>query len=217
MKTFVVIGLGRFGTAVAEELCALGHEVLAVDASEGPVQDIADKVTHAAICDGRSTTALNALGVRNFDCAIVAVGGDLGASALIALNLKEMGLPQVICKAQSHVQRRLLEKIGADQVVFPEHEMGIKLAQNLVGTNVINYLELSQDYGLVEVPAPADWAGKHLKELDVRAKHGFSIIAVRHQGEEDLNIAPGGDFCLQEGDHMVVVGKLDAVRTIRDM
>ena len=217
MKTFAVIGLGRFGTAVAEELCALGHEVLAVDAKEEPVQDIADKVTHAVICDARSASALASLGVRNCDCAIVTVGNDLGASTLITLNLKEMGIPQVICKAQSHVHRRVLEKIGADQVVFPEHEMGIRLAHNLVGTDVINFLELSQDYGLMEVLTPESWAGKPLKDLDVRARYGVNIIAVRHQGEEDLTVAPGGDFVLQGGDHLVVVGRTDAIKRIRKM
>lgn len=216
-KTFVVIGLGRFGSAVAEELCNLGHEVLAVDAREEPVQNIADKVTHAAICDGRSTSALAALGVRNFDCAIVTVGNDLGTSTLITLNLKEMGVPQVIAKAQSHVHRRVLEKIGADQVVFPEHEMGIKLAQNLVGTNVINYLELSKDYGLVEVPAPESWAGRLLKELNVRAQYGVNIIAIRHTGEDNLAIAPGGDFAVKPGDHLVVVGCLDAIKRVRSL
>ncbi|MCI8594182.1 MAG: TrkA family potassium uptake protein [Oscillospiraceae bacterium] len=217
MKTFVVIGLGRFGTAVAEELCELGHEVLAVDAFEEPVQEIADKVTHAAICDARSASALSSLGVRNYDCAIVSVGNDLGTSTLITLNLKEMGVPQVICKAQSHIHRRLLEKIGADQVVFPEHEMGLKLAHNLVGTNVINYLELSKDYGLVEIPAPQSWWGRHLSDLNVRAQYGVNIMAVRHQGEEDLTVAPGAAFEIKTGDHLVVVGRLDAIRHIRSL
>lgn len=217
MKTFAVIGLGRFGSAVAEELCKLGHEVLAVDASEEPIQEIADKVTHAVICDARSVNALASIGIRNCDCAIVTVGNDLGTSTLITLNLKEMGIPQVICKAQSHIHRRVLEKIGADQVVFPEHEMGIKLAHNLVGTDVINFLELSQDYGLMEIPAPASWVGKCMKELNVRAKYGVNIMAVRHQGEEDLTVAPGGDFLFQSGDHLVMVGRLDAIKSIRKL
>ena len=217
MKTFVVIGLGRFGTAVAEELCELGHEVLAVDVADGPVQEIAEKVTHAVICDARSATALAGLGIRNYDCAIVSVGNDLGTSTLVTLNLKEMGVPRVICKAQSHIHRRVLEKIGADQVVFPEHEMGLKLAHNLVGTDVINFLELSRDYGLMEIPAPESWTGKYLKDLNVRVEFGVNIMAVRHQGEEDLTIAPGGDFSLRSGDHIVVVGRMDSIKRIQKL
>ena len=111
MKTFVVIGLGRFGTAIAAELSDLGHEVLAVDQSDELVQGVSDRVTHAVAGDARDPAVLRALGVRNYDCAIVAVGEDVGNSALITLNLKELGVPQVICKSKSHVHRRVLEKI----------------------------------------------------------------------------------------------------------
>ena len=122
---------------------------------------------------------LKALGVRNYDCAIVAVGDDVGNSALITLNLKEIGVKEVIAKAQSHVHRKVLEKIGADRVVFPEHEMGVKLAQGLSSSNVLNFIELSDDYGIVELAAPRSWVGHTLKELDVRAKYGVNIIAIR--------------------------------------
>ena len=148
MKTFVVIGLGRFGVAVATELSALGHEVLALDGAEENVQKVADTVTHAVTGDARDPAVLRALGVRNYDCAIVAVGDDVGNSALITLNLKDLGVKQVICKAQSHVHRKVLEKIGADRVLFPEHEMGVKLAQGLSSSNVLNFIELSEDYGI---------------------------------------------------------------------
>ena len=150
MKTFVVIGLGRFGSAVATELSSLGHEVLAVDEREDHVQRGAEKVTHAVTGDARDPSVLRALGVRNYDCAVVAVGDDIGNSALITLNLKEIGVKRVICKAQSHVHRKVLEKIGADRVVFPEHEMGVKLAQGLSSSNVLNFIELSEDFGIAE-------------------------------------------------------------------
>ena len=157
MKTFVVIGLGRFGTAIAAELSDLGHEVLAVDQSDELVQGVSDRVTHAVAGDARDPAVLRALGVRNYDCAIVAVGEDVGNSALITLNLKELGVPQVICKSKSHVHRRVLEKIGADRVVFPEHEMGVKLAQGLSSSNVLNFIELSEDFGIVETAIPRAW------------------------------------------------------------
>ena len=154
MKTYVVIGLGRFGTAVAAELCKLGHEVLAIDGDEGRVQAIADHVTHAVTGDARDPAVLRALGVRNYDCAIVAVADDVGNSALITMNLKEIGVKQVIAKAQSHVHQKVLQKIGADRVVFPEHETGVKLAQNLSSSNILNFIELSDDFGIVELAAP---------------------------------------------------------------
>ncbi len=159
MKTFVIIGLGRFGTAVARELSSLGHEVLAVDENEEAVEKVADKVTHAVTGDARDADVLKALGVRNYDCAVVAVGGDIGNSALITLNLKEQGVKKVVCKVQSHVHQRVLEKIGADRVIFPEHEMGVKLAQGLSSSNVLNFIEVSEDYGIVELEAPKSWVG----------------------------------------------------------
>ena len=149
MRTYVVIGLGRFGTAVATELCRLGHEVLAIDDSEDRVQSISSHVTHAVAGDARDPAVLRALGVRNYNCAIVAVADDVGNSALITMNLKEIGVRQVIAKAQSHVHQKVLQKIGADKVVFPEHEMGVKLAQNLSSSNILNFIELSDDFGIV--------------------------------------------------------------------
>ena len=175
MKTFVVIGLGRFGNAVATELCTLGHEVLAIDADPEKVQKVVDLVTHAVTGDARDAAVLRALGVRNYDCAIVATGNDVGNSALITLNLKEMGLKHVVCKAQSHVHRKVLEKIGADRVVFPEYEMGLKLAQGLSSSNVLNFIELSVDFGIVELAVPKVWIGKSIRELD---KMGYDAIVM---------------------------------------
>ena len=208
MKTFVVIGLGRFGTAVAAELSALGHEVLAMDTHEEKVQAIADQVTHAVTADARDPAVLRALGVRNYDCAIVALGSDVGSSALITLNLKELGLGRVICKASSHVHRKVLEKIGADRVVFPEHEMGTKLAQGLSSSNVLNFIEFSEDYGIVELSVPKSWQGKTIRELDIRNAFRVNIIAVRKAGSPNtLDVAPGADCRLAAGDSVVAVGR----------
>ena len=216
MKTFVVIGLGRFGSAVALELSDLGHEVLALDEREAYVQEVADKVTHAVTGDARDPAVLRALGVRNYDCAVVAVGGDVGNSALITLNLKELGVRQIICKAQSSVHRKVLEKIGADRVVFPEQEMGVKLAQGLSSSNVLNFIELSDDYGIVETKIPRAWSGKTILELDVRAKYKVTIIAVR-RGEEELSVAPGASFRLESGDAVVVLGRTEDVNRLQDL
>ena len=217
MKTFVVIGLGRFGSAVATELSSLGHEVLALDDSEENVQKIADQVTHAVTGDARDPAVLRALGVRNYDCAVVAVGVDVGTSALITLNLKELGVRRVICKAQSHVHRKVLEKIGADRVVFPEHEMGVKLAQALSSSNVLNFIELSDDFGIVETTVPREWLGKNLMELNVRARYKVNIIAVRKKGEETFNVTPGPSTVMEAGDAVVALGRTEDVNRLQDL
>lgn len=205
MKTFVVIGLGRFGSAVATELSSLGHEVLAVDEREDHVQRVAEKVTHAVTGDARDPSVLRALGVRNYDCAVVAVGDDIGNSALITLNLKEIGVKRVICKAQSHVHRKVLEKIGADLVIFPEQEMAIRLARSLANGDILNFIELSDEFSIVERLVPEDWVGKSILELDIRAKWRVTVIAVR-RGER-MTISPGRDYVFQaQDDCMVILG-----------
>lgn len=205
MKNFIVIGLGRFGTAVARELYAVGKDVLAMDVKSENVQNIADYVTHAVTGDGRDPAVLQAIGIQDYDCAVVTVGDDVGSSALITMRLKEAGVPKVICKAQSHVHQRLLEKLGADRVVFPEHEMGIKTAQGLARSNILNFIELSPEFAIVEVDPPASWAKKSVRELDVRAKYKLNIIAVRRGGE--MNVAPGADWIISEEDKLIVLGR----------
>lgn len=206
MKTFLVIGLGRFGGSVATELCSLGNEVLAMDIHEDLVQAAAANVTHAVTADARDPEVLRALAVRNFDCAVVAVGGEIGNSALITLNLKELGVKKVVCKASSHTHRKVLEKIGADRVVFPEHEMGNKLAHALSSSSVLNFIELSDDTSIVEVPVPAAWVGKTIRELDVRNTYGVNIIALRRGEKQKFVIAPGGDATLAGDDVIVALG-----------
>lgn len=206
MKTFLVIGLGRFGTAVATELCLLGNEVLGMDVHEELVQAAAPYVTHAVTADARDPEVLRALAVRNFDCAVVAVGSDIGNSALITLNLKELGVNKVVCKAASHTHRKVLEKIGADRVVFPEHEMGNKLAHALSSSNVLNFIELSDEASIVEVSVPADWVGKTIREIDVRNTYGVNVIALRRGEKQKFVIAPGGDATLAADDAIVVLG-----------
>ncbi len=206
MKTFLVIGLGRFGTAVATELCALGNEVLVMDTEEALVQAAAPQVTHAVTADGRDPEVLRELAARNFDCAIVAVGSDIGTSALITLNLKELGVEKVVAKAASHTHRKVLEKIGADRVVFPEYEMGVKLAHGLSSSNVLNFIELSDEASILEVPVPKDWVGKTLRELDVRNNYGVNIIAMRRGEKQKMAIAPAADEPLAATDVIVALG-----------
>ena len=205
MKNFIVIGLGRFGTAVARELYSVGKDVLAMDVKSENVQNIADYVTHAVTGDGRDPAVLQAIGIQDYDCAVVTVGDDVGSSALITMRLKEAGVPKIICKAQSHVHQRLLEKLGADRVVFPEHEMGIKTAQGLARSNILNFIELSPEFAIVEVDLPEGWAKRTIREMDVRAKYKVNIIAVR-QGSE-MHVAPGADWVLSGEDKLIVLGR----------
>ena len=206
MKNFIVIGLGRFGTAVARELYSVGKDVLAMDVKSENVQNIADYVTHAVTGDGRDPAVLQAIGIQDYDCAVVTVGDDVGSSALITMRLKEAGVPKIICKAQSHVHQRLLEKLGADRVVFPEHEMGIKTAQGLARSNILNFIELSPEFAIVEVdPARQGWAKRTVRELDVRAKYKLNIIAVRRGGE--MHVAPGADWVISGEDKLIVLGR----------
>lgn len=214
MKSYVVIGLGRFGTAVATELCAQGSEVLAMDTDQANVQAIADLVTHAVVADAKDPAVLKSLGVRNFDCAVVAVGSDVGGSALITMLLKELGVPQVVCKAQSHVHRRVLEKIGADRVVFPEHEMGVKLAQGLTHSNILNFIELSDKYGIVEVSPPKQWRGLTLKQVDVRRNYGVNIVAIRDDETGELQVAPGGDYVMRDTETLFLLGEDQATGVV---
>jgi trk system potassium uptake protein TrkA len=136
----------------------------------------------------------------------------VGSSALVAMRLKEAGVPRVVCKARSHVHRRLLEKIGADRVVFPEHEMGIRVAQGLAHSNIINYIELSPEYGIVEVDLPNGWAGRTIRDLDIRAKFQVNVIAIRRG--DDINVAPGADCVLIQGDKLLVLGEDEKVSAL---
>ncbi len=205
MKQFLVIGLGRFGTAVATELSRLGHEVLAVDRHMENVEAVADIVTHAVCTDASQEDELAALGVSNFDAAIVAIGGDLQASILITMLLKEAGVPYILSKAKSHLHAKILEKMGADKVVQPEDEMGTRVARTLVSASVMDFIELSPDYSLVELGVPASWRGKALRELAVPAKYGINIIAIK-DGNGGISVTPKAGDVLAEGQVLVVIG-----------
>ena len=215
MKSYIVIGLGRFGQTLARQLCMLGAEVLALDVRNDLVQQVAEDVTHAVVGDAQDKEVLRALGVRNFDCAIIAIGSDLAASVLTTMNLKELGVPYIICKAHDETHRRVLEKLGVDRVIIPEQENAQRLARSLNSHNVLDYIELSEDYGILEVPAPKAWVGKTLRELNVRAKLGVNIIAV--ENGKSTNVSPSADYQIQAGEVFVVLGdnySLEAVQKL---
>ena len=213
MKSYAVIGLGRFGSALARQLCKLGAEVLALDVKGDYVQQIANDVTHAVVGDAQDKEVLRALGVRNLDCAVIAIGDNLAASVLITMNLKELGVPYIVCKAHDETHRKVLEKLGVDRVVIPEQEYAQRLARTLNSHNVLDYIELSEDFGILDVPAPKSWVGKSLRELNVRAKLGVTIIAVENGGK--TNVSPTADYAVGEGDTLVMLGDNVALEKVQ--
>jgi trk system potassium uptake protein TrkA len=212
MKQFAIIGMGRFGSSIARTLYSLGNDVLAIDYIEERIQDVSDYVTHAVVADATDEQTLIALGLRNFDTAVVTIGGDIQASILICLLCKEMGINEVIAKAANELHARVLRKIGVDRVVFPERDMGMRLAHNLVSSNILDFIELSSDHSLVEINVHESWEGKSLKELDMRVNYGVNVMAIKHGGS--INISPRGDDCVEVGDTLVVIGSNEDIRRL---
>lgn len=215
MKSFFVIGLGRFGRQVAVSLHRQGCEVLVIDSSSELVQQVSDSVTQAVVGDARDKEVLRALDAKSFDCAIVAIGESLSDSVLATMNLKELGVSYVVCKAQDETHKQVLLKLGADRVVIPEKEQASRLAKSLSSTNVLDYIELSEDFGIVEIPAPEKWDGKSLIELNVRAKLGVNILAVKRDG--GITVSPAADFRILNGDVLVVLGDSDALKALQKL
>ena len=215
MKSYIVIGLGRFGTRAAKRLCELGCEVLAIDSNSDLVQPISGMVTQAVVADARDKEVLRALGARDFECAIVAIGTNLADSVLATMNLKELGVPYIVCKASDETHRQVLMKLGADRVVIPEQEQADRLAKSLSSPNVLEYIELSDEHGIVEIPAPKGWQGKSLKELNVRAKLGVNIIAIETDG--NINVSPSADYKITQNDIMVVLGDTAALEAVQKL
>ena len=215
MKSYVVIGLGRFGLEMATKLYACGEDVLAIDTDEAIVDKYADKVTRAVAADARDIDVLRKLGLEACDRAVVAMGSDLAASALITMNLKTLGVPYIICKAHDDTYRDILEKLGADRVIIPEREMADKLALGLTSTGIMEYIELSDEYGIVEITVPESWCGKTIRSLDLRSVYGVNVLSVR-QGDE-LQIPPDIDRPLDRQSALVVLSAYDTIDRIKKM
>lgn len=203
-KQFAVIGMGRFGTSVAKELSGMGFDVLAVDASEQRIQEISSIVTHAVSSDSTDEEALRALGIRNFDVVVVAIGEDIQSSILTTLILKDLGVPVIIVKAKNELHGKVLQKIGADKVIFPERDMGLRVAHHLISPNILDYIEISDDYSIMEMRASEEMIGQNLKELDIRARFGCNVMGIRSDGK--MNISPHPEDRLAESDILVIVG-----------
>ena len=210
-KEFLVIGLGRFGAGLARTLIAAGHEVLAVDNDFAMVELRAPEIPNVVQLDSTKIEALREIGAEHFDTAIVCIGSDFEANLLTTVSLKKLGVPQIIAKARTRTQKEILEQIGADEVILPEHEAGVRLGRRLSGMGFINYLEVSDDFSIVEMLAPERFFGKTLAEANLRQKYGLTVIAIR-RGEEMI-VNPPADFRIEAGDEFIVVGAMtDAER-----
>ena len=212
MKQYIVIGCGRFGSSVASTMHLLGHQVMAIDKNEDSVQSISDKVTHSLIVDVTDEQALRSLGLGNFDVAVVAIGSDIRASIMATLIAKEMGVELIICKAKDELQAKVLYKIGADRVVFPERDMGVRVAHNLVSDNILDHIELDPEYSIVEIVTPNSWVGKTLIELELRARYEITVLAIKTV--KNINVTPSPDEELTAGSILVIIGQNTSITAI---
>lgn len=214
-KQFLIIGLGRFGSSIAKTIYELGHDVLAIDKDEEKVQEISDYVTHAVQMDSTDESILKTLGVTNFDVAVVTIGSNLQDSVMATLILKELGVKYIIVKANNELHAKVLTKIGADKVVLPERDMGTRVAHNLVSSNILDYIELSEEYSILEIEAIKEWFNKSLKEIEIRKKHGINVVAIK-RGEK-VNISPSAEDIIKENDVLVALGSAKDLNKFESM
>jgi trk system potassium uptake protein len=203
-QQYAVIGLGRFGTSVAQKLFDAGQEVMGIDIDEDKVEDAELNVTHGVMADSTDEDALKSLGIRNFDCVIVAIGNDMQSSILTSMLLKELGVKKVIAKALSKHHGKVLEKIGVDWIIYPERDMGERVAHQLLSPNVLNYIELPREYNIEEIKLPKSMVEKSLREIDLRSKYNVSALAIVSNG--DIIVSPSPDQVINKGDIVVAIG-----------
>lgn len=204
-QDYAVIGLGRFGSSICKELSEEGMNVLAIDIDEHKVNEFKNIASFAVIADATDEQALKDIGIKNIDHVIVAIGDNIQASILTTVILSEMGVKKITVKAQNDYHEKILQKIGAHQVVHPERDMGRRLAHSLISSNILDYIELSEEHSIVEVIASRKMVGKSLVELNIRAKYGCNVVAVK-RGDEII-VSPDAQFSFEENDVLIVIGR----------
>lgn len=206
---------------MATTLAGLGHEVVGIDGDEDKVRSVADVVSLAVQLDATDEKALRGAGLKDVDVAIVSIGENIEASLLVVTLLQELGIKQIVAKSVTALHGRILEKLGVTRVVFPEREMAVRVAHSLVMPNVIDYIELSTEFSIVEVPAPPDFVGKTLRDIGLRARFGLTTIAIKHVSDTgsviSTNIAPGPDDVIQQGDVLSLLGSNERLGQIDTM
>ena len=203
-KQYAIIGLGRFGTSVARRLYEAGQEVLGIDVNEERVEDAEGYITHGVVADTTEEKALTSIGIRNFDVVIVAIGNDIQSSILTCMLLKDLGVQKIIAKCQGKRHGHVLDKIGVDWLIFPERDMGERVANQLLTPNMLNYIELSNEYNIEEIMIPTKMAEKSLRQLDIRAKYNISVIAINREGT--IIVSPSPDQTIHKEDLLVMIG-----------
>jgi len=211
-KQVLVIGLGRFGSSLAKTLSMLGCHVMAIDSRQENVEEIADSVTQALQMDASDEQAFKQIGAGNFDVAVVSMGSDQNASVIVTLMCKEVGIPLVISKANSEIHAKILYKIGADKVVFPERDMGIRVARTLFSQSVLDMIELTDDYSIIELRAPQSWVGKSLIDLNLRVRLSLNVVALK--GKDNTLRIPAGTDVISEGDIVVLIGNTKNIERV---
>ena len=215
MKQFVVIGLGNLGYYLATHLYEKGHEVLAIDNKSNRVQEIKDNVGQAVVADATDRKVLESLGVDRMDAAVVCTGTNLSASILITLNLKDIGVQKIYAKAISEPHGRILSKIGALEVIFPEKDLAISLAERLHNPNILDYLPFIEGYSIVEFAPTADFIGKNLKTLDLINRFGVQVLGVKELVPERLNMIPTGAYVVKDSDILILLGSNGSLDILR--
>lgn len=214
MKQFIVIGCGRFGSSVAKTLTKMGNDVMVVDQNPDIIREISEYVDHAVQMDTLDEISFRTIGLRNFDVAVVAIGSDIEASIMATLIAKEAGVPTVIAKATTEIQGKLLHKIGADKVIYPERDMGMRVAYGLSEPNILDVIEFSPDYSIIETLALEAWENKSLKDLNLSRMRGMTVMAIKTG--EHINIVPSPDDVIKKGDVVVILGSNDNLRKISE-
>lgn len=208
---FFVAGLGRFGESVAVTLDKMGYDVMAMDSDEDVVQDLSDKLGYVVCADASDEKNLLAIGAGNADIAVIAIG-DLSASLLTTLLLKDMGVKKIVVKALDELHGKMLQKIGADKIIYSEKEMGVRVAHNLTNPGIVDYIEMNNNITILSIKVPKDWIGKNLIQLDVRRKYNITVVAIRRGKETFINPRP--DIEMQSEDMLIILGDTASVKEV---
>jgi len=211
MKPFAVIGLGKFGYYLATSLYEKGHEVLAIDIDADLVQSIKDSVSQAVVADATNSEVLKAMGLGNIQDVVVCIGTNLSASILATLNVKELGIPNIHAKAISEPPGRILRKVGATDVFFPEKDRALSLAEMLHVPNMLEYFPFMEGYSISEIAVPKEIVGKRLRDIDLINRYGIQVVAIKEIVPNRMHMVPTGDFLLKDSDILVLLGQSDAL------
>ncbi len=204
MKSFAIIGLGLFGTQLAKELYDEGHNVLVIDNDEDSVEKIADRVTKAVTMDAKNRDSLAQLKINKYDCVIVCTANDLATLVIVTMNLKALEVPKIICKVQNETDQEVLEALGAAQCIIPEHVAAANLSKKLTSRHVLDFMQLSEEHGIMEIAIPESWCNKSIIDLKIRSAYGLNIIGIKHNDHLTVDFEP--TYVLQSSDELVVIG-----------